>query len=166
MIERRAWRGRTVGKAALILLASSRAAASPHLQAVGESSLGYTDNVQSAAQAQSGATDVRTKLAFLMLSPGLVLALASPRGLQRLSYRYEYDFYLNATSSSSSSNRLDYRGFFELSPKVNLVLGGNVMESDRFNAVAFAPPGAGVVGALPTGTGSFLRAAADEAFSF
>ncbi len=151
------------GAALLVLSQSASVAAAPHLQLVGQSALGYTDNVQSASLVQA---DARTKSVFLMLSPGVVLALAAPRSLQRIAYRYEYDFYFNTTDSSSSSNRLDYRGFFDLSRRINLVLGGNVTESDRFNAVAFAPPGAGAVGALPTGTGSFLQGAGDESFSF
>ncbi len=144
----------------LCALGSRTAAASPHLQAIGESSLGYTDN----AQAAPGAA-LRTKSAFWMLSPGLSLALATPRDVQRISYRYEYDFYFNSATSSSSANRLDYRGFFELGPRVTLVLGGRATESDRFNSVAFAAPGAGTVGALPVGTGSYLDAAADQALS-
>jgi hypothetical protein len=138
------------------------AAAEPHLQAIGESSLGYTDN----AQASPRAADLHTKSAFWMLSPGLTLALLTPRSLQRVSYRYEYDFYFNSAASSSSANRLDYRGFFELSRRTTLVLGGRATQSDRFNSVAFAAPGAGTVGALPVGTGSYLDASADEALSF
>jgi hypothetical protein len=138
------------------------AAAAPHLQAVGESSLGYTDN----AQASPRTADLHTKSAFWMLSPGVTLALASPRNVQRLSYRFEYDFYFNSAASSSSSNRLDYRGFFELSRRVTLVLGSRVTQSDRFSSVAFAAPGAGAVGALPVGTGSYLDAAFDQSFSF
>ncbi len=154
------------GHAALVFLLGtlgvSSAAASPHLQAVGESSLGYTDN----AQASPRTVDLRTKSAFWMLSPGLTLALVSPRNLQRISYRYEYDFYFNSAASSSSVNRLDYRGFFDLSRRITLVLGGRATQSDRFNSVAFAAPGAGAVGALPVGTGSYLDAAGDQAFSF
>jgi hypothetical protein len=151
---------------ALVVLQGAPVAAAPRVQVVAESALGYTDNAQTASRTQGDAGDVETKSVFLMLSPGVVFALASPRTLQRVAYRYEYDLYFNTTDSSSSSNRLDYRGFFELSRRVNLVLGANVTASDRFNAVAFAPPGAGAVGALPTGTGSFLQAAADESLSF
>jgi hypothetical protein len=147
-----------------LLSRASSSRAEPHLQAVGASSLGYTDNAQAATISQGAAA--RTKSAFWMLSPGLVLAFSTPRALQRLAYRYEYDFYFNSTASSSSSNRLDYRGFFELSRKVTLVLGGNATESDRFSKVAFAAPGAGTIGALPAGTGTFLTAAADQAFGF
>src|SRR4051812_15553288 len=154
------------GPAAVVLLLNtlgvSSAAASPHWQAVGESSLGYTDN----AQASPRAADLRTKSAFWMLSPGLTLALVAPRNLQRISYRYEYDFYFNSGASSSSAHRVDYRAFFELSRRLTLVLGGRATQSDRFSSVAFAAPAAGAVGALPVGTGSYLDAAGDEALSF
>jgi len=142
-------------------LAPRAATAAPHLQAIGETSIGYTDNAQATptdAEAHNGSL-------FWMLSPGAALVLASPRQAQRLSYRYEYDFYFNRSTSSSSTNRLDYRGFFELSRRTSLVLGASATQSDRFAKVAFAAPGAGVVGALPAGTGTFVQGAADEALS-
>src|SRR4051812_11229124 len=162
MYRRRVPTGLAALSVLLNTLGTSSALASPHLQAVGESSLGYTDN----AQASPRAADLHTKSAFWMLSPGLTLALVSARNLQRISYRYEYDFYFNSAASSSSANRIDYRGFFELSRRITLVLGGRATQSDRFNSVAFAAPAAGAVGALPVGTGSYLDAAGDEALSF
>jgi len=149
---------------ALFALFATTAAAEPHLQLIGESSLGYTDNVQAASL--PGADSTRTKSAFLMLSPGVSLALEQPRYLQRIGYRYEYDLYFNSAASSSSTNRLDYRGFFELSRRVSLVLGGNATEADRFNNVAFSAPGAAAIGAVPARTGSFLQAAGDETLGF
>jgi len=152
-------------RAARVLLACalivSPCVAEPHLQAIGESSIGYTDN----AQATPTDAQAHNSSLFWMLSPGAALVLASLRQLQRLSYRYEYDFYFNSTTSSSSTNRLDYRGFFELSRRVNLVLGANATQSDRFSKVAFAAPGAGAVGALPAGTGTFLQGALDQSLS-
>jgi hypothetical protein len=130
----------------------------PHLQAVGESSVGYTDN----AQDTPSGDEARTGSLFWMVSPGVVLALASSRRLQRIAYHYEYDLYFNSAVSSGSTNRLDYRGFFDLSPRVNLVLGANVSESDRFTKLTFSAPGAGTVGAVPTGTGSFLQGGVDQ----
>jgi len=149
---------------ALSGLFATTALAEPHLQLIGESSLGYTDNVQAASLA--GADTTRTRSAFLMLSPGVSLALEQPRYLQRIGYRYEYDLYFNSAASSSSTNRLDYRGFFELSPRVSLVLGGSATEADRFNSVAFSAPGAAAIGAVPARTGSFLQAAGDETLGF
>jgi hypothetical protein len=158
------WAGRAATAVALLSVAQARAR--PHLQLVGETSLGYTDNAQAAPETASDDDPVVARSVFWMLSPGAVLAYASQRQLQRLSYRYEYDLYFDAAASSSSSNRLDYRGFFDLSPRVTLVLGANVTQSDRFNSVAFGVPGASAVGAVPTGTGSYLSAGADQAFSF
>lgn len=152
--------------AAVVLLSARHGQARPHLQAVGETSLGYTDNAQAAPSTSTDGESVVARSVFWMLSPGGVLAYASPRQLQRLAYRYEYDLYFDAAASSSSSNRLDYRGFFDLAPRVTLVLGANATQSDRFNSVAFGAPGASVVGAVPTGTGSYLSAGADQAFSF
>jgi hypothetical protein len=161
MPARRACRGLAASAWLLLAFRAAPAAALPHLQATGESSLGYTDN----SQASPTAADAHSRSFFWMLSPGVVLALDTPRRLQRLSYRYEYDLYFSRTSSSSSTNRLDYRGFFELSRRASLVLGLNGTQSDRFASVAFAAPGAGTVGALPAGTGSFLLLAADQALS-
>lgn len=151
------------GLALAVSLGAASAWAHPHLQAIGESSLGYTDNAQASANNGAGG---RTQSLFWMLSPGVVLAYAQPRFLQRLAYRYEYDLYFNSGASSGSSHRLDYRGFFELSRRITLVLGANATQSDRFSKVAFAAPGADAVGAVPTGTGSYLAAAADEALGF
>ena len=166
MEHRQACRGRAACAALLTVLGAGPAHAAPHFQGVGETSLGYTDNAQAAPNGADTTQATRSRSVFWMLSPGAVLALASPRQLQRLSYRYEYDLYFNTAASSSSSNRLDYRGFFDLSPRVTLVLGASATESDRFNSVAFGAPGASAVGAVPTGTGSYLSASTDEAFSF
>src|SRR5258706_6771895 len=79
---------------------SSGAAAGPKLQAVGETSVGYTDNIQSSPDKSAGA--------FLVLSPGAVLAVASPSNVQRASYTYSYDLFFARTSASTSTNRLEY----------------------------------------------------------
>ena len=150
---------------AVVLSTSAASAVEPHVQAVGQSALGYTDNAQAVPRSETGET-ARVRSLFWMLSPGMVLALESPRALQHVGYRYEYDLYFRRGTSSSSSNRLDYRGFFDLSPRVNLVLGAAATQSDRFASVAFAAPGAGTVGAVPAGTGSFLQASGDQSFSF
>jgi len=149
----------------LALAAFSAGHAEAELQAIGETSIGYTDNLRTTPDMPLSDGEPRSTGAYLMLSPGAVLALASPRHVQRLGYRYEYDFYFGESDSSSSSSRLDYRGFFDVSQRVSLVLGANATASDRFSTVSFAAPGAGAVGALPSGSGSFLQAGADQAFS-
>ena len=149
----------------LVLLAAPLRA-DPSWQAVGETSLGFTDNAQAAPDEPEDGETTRARSVFLMLSPGAVLAYASPRLLQRVTYRFEYDLYFDAAVSSSSSNRIDYRGFFDVAPRVSLVLGASATQSDRFNSVAFGAPGASAVGAVPTGTGSYLSATADEGMSF
>jgi hypothetical protein len=164
----RAFRRRTALTCTLLLalLAVAPASAAPKLQVIGETSLGYTDNVRTAPETPLPNDTTRSAGALLMLSPGVVLAFEAPGTLQRIGYRYEYDLVFAESDASSSSQRLDYRAFWELSRRVTLVLGANVTESNRYTAIVFAPPGAGELVALPAGAGAFLQASADQAFGF
>lgn len=141
-------------------------AAPPKVQGIGEASVGYTDNVRTTPDSPAAQGDPRSQSAFLMLSPGVVLAHEASRALQRLGYRFEYDLYFGESGASTASNRLDYRGFFDLSPRAALVLGAAANQSDRFSSYAFAAPGTGPVSVLPSDSGSFLQASADETTSF
>ena len=150
----------------LLLLGAARAAAAPTLQAIGEASIGYTDNFRNTPQSPLVAGAPRAVGAFTTLSPSVVLALESPRSLQRMSYRYEYDLFLAQSSASGSSNQVDYRGFFELSPRTTLLLGASASETNRYAAVAFSAPAASTVAGLPAGAGAFAQAAADATLDF
>jgi len=147
------------------LLFSATASTKPKLQAIGEASLGYTDNVRTTPDAPGLATTPRSTAAFLTLSPNLVLSLEAPRATQRLRYRYEYDLFFAQSNTSISTNQLDYQAFFELSQRVTLTVGSSASETNRYAAVALSAPGSGVVSALPAGAGAYLQAAANEALS-
>lgn len=141
-------------------------AAELKLQGVGEGWIGYTDNFQSVPDVPLPGTTPKSGGAFALLSPGLVLALVSRRAVQRLKYTYTYDLFLGDTSLSTSSNQADYRAFFDLSPRVGLIAGASAIQSNQNSAVILSPPGAGAVNAVPTGSGSFLAASADELVSY
>ncbi|HEY1536418.1 MAG TPA: hypothetical protein VGF76_20500, partial [Polyangiaceae bacterium] len=167
MTPGRAPLGRAARRCAVVLLlGAARAAAAPTLQAVGEASIGYTDNFRNTPQSPLVAGAPRAVGAFTTLSPSLVLALESPRSLQRMSYRYEYDLFLAQSSASGSSNQVDYRGFFEVSPRTSLLLGASASETNRYAAVAFSAPAASTVAGLPAGAGAFAQAAADATLDF
>jgi hypothetical protein len=145
------------------------ARAAPKLQGVGETSIGYTDNIQSAPGVPIPGGALPSGGEFVVLSPGVVLASASQSAIHRLSYKYTYDLFFQKTNASTSSNQLEYRAFFDLSPRVGLVLGAGAVQSNRYSAIMLTPPGAGAVNALPShqgGSGAFLSATADEALSF
>ena len=146
------------------LVAGEASAADPKLQGVGEAGLGYLDTVQSAPDGAPGS--VSTRGVVVLLSPGLVLAFSSPRTLQRVGYRYQHDFFLASTTTSSSTNRLEYLGFFDLSPRVALLLDARVAETNNYSSFTFAPPGTELLAALPPGAGSFLQGSAGETFTF
>jgi hypothetical protein len=149
-----------------VLWPSRLAHADPKLQGVGEASLGYTDNIQSAPSVPIPGGAPRSAGAFLVLRPGVVLASVTARANHRLKYTYTYDLFFQQTNVSTSSNQLEYRAFFDLSPRVGLVVGTNAIQSNRYSAIVLTPPGAGAVNATPTGSGAFLLATADELMSF
>ncbi len=150
----------------LLMLGVARAAAAPKLQAIGEASVGYTDNFRNTPESPLVMGAARSVGAFTTLSPSVVLAIEAPRSLQRMSYRYEYDLFLAQASASGSSNQLDYRGFFELSPRMTLLLGSSASETNRYAAVAFSAPAVSTVAGLPAGGGAFAQATADATLDF
>jgi hypothetical protein len=162
---------RTVGAAACAValafgtLAPS-AFAAPKLQGVAETSIGYTDNTQSAPDVPLPGGTPKSGGVFVLLSPGVVVANVTQRSNQRLQYTYTYDLFLQSTNASTSSNRLDYRAFFDLSPRVDLTIGAAAIQSNQYSAIILTPPAAGSVNALPPGSGSFLSATVDELMSF
>jgi hypothetical protein len=147
------------------LLHSRPARAVPKVQGVAETTVGYTDNAQSAPDVPLPGGTARSGGAFVLLSPGVVAALASERSVQRLKYTYTFDLFLQTPSISTSSNRLEYAGFFDLAPRLGLVVGAAAVQSNLESSVLLTPPGAGAVNALPPGSGAFLAATADEVMS-
>ncbi|HEY3496036.1 MAG TPA: hypothetical protein VGK73_15165 [Polyangiaceae bacterium] len=148
------------------LAARPASAAAPKLQAVGEATLGVSDNISAAPEVPLPDGAERTAGAFLVLRPGAVLAFLSARTLQRLSYTYSYDLYFGEANSNSSSNRLDYLGFFDLSPRVTSVLTAAATQATTYSALTLAPPGSGTLPLLPGGDANTLQLAADEQVNF
>jgi hypothetical protein len=152
---------------ALGALSPSRLAhADPKLQGIGTAFVGYTDNIQSAPDVPIPGGAPKSSGAFLLLSPGVVLASASDRAIHRLKYAYTYDLFFQQASASTSSNQLEYRAFFDLSPRAALVVGASAIQSNQYAALVLTAPGAGAVNATQSGSGAFLAATADELMSF
>jgi hypothetical protein len=141
------------------------ASGAPKFQGVGETWVGYTDNAQSAPDVPLPGGTPRSGGAIALLRPGIVFAIASPRTVQRLQYTYSYNLFLQSTNASTSSNQLDYQGFFDLSPRAELVVGATAIQSNQSSAILLVPPGAGAVDALPPGSGAFLAATTNEVLS-
>jgi hypothetical protein len=146
--------------------ASEAGAADPKFQGVGEVRLGFTDNVQQAPDVPIPGSAPKSAGLTTYVSPGLVVAFASRRHIQRLTYTFSYDLVFGPTTLSRASNQLGYRALFDLSPSWDLVVGASAIQSNSSSAILIAPPGAGAIDAVPTGTGSFLVGTADELLSF
>lgn len=137
----------------------------PKLQAIGETSIGVTDNAQSAPDTPLPGGASKTPGAFMVLRPGLVLGLLTPRTVQRLAYTFDYDLYFARNATDSAANRLEYRGFFDLSKGVSAVVGAAAAESDSYGALTFAPPAAGALPFLGSASTKLFQASADELIS-
>jgi hypothetical protein len=154
-----------LGAVFLQLGATSAKAESPKFQAVGETSVGVTDNAQSAPDVPLPGGAEKTAGAFVVLRPGLVAGLLTPRTVQRLAYTFDYDIYFARAATNSASNRLEYRGFFELSPGLNAVLGAAASESDSYASLTFAPPASGALPFVPSSSSKLFQGSADELVS-
>src|SRR5689334_21031711 len=110
-------------------------AADPHLQGVGEATLGVTDNAYASPDVPLPGIRPRASGMLVLLSPGLVLALASRRAIHRVSYSYTYNLVLSDTTVGSSSNQVGYHAFFDLTPRLAMVLGANAIQSNSFTSV-------------------------------
>jgi hypothetical protein len=149
---------------ALLATAAVARGAEPELQAIGETSLGYLQTTQSPADGSPGRDTSRGVV--WVLAPGLELEVLSQRMQHRLGYRYQHDFLFGDSFTSSSTNTLEYLGFFDLSERVRLLLDAGVVESNQNSSITFAPPGTEFLGALPLGASAFLLGRAGETFTF
>jgi hypothetical protein len=150
---------------ALTALSGVSTAAEPKLQLVGETSLGYLNSMQSPPP-DGGPGSVTTSGVVWMIAPGVIFAYVSGRTNQHLGYRFQQDFLFGEDYSSSTTNTLDYLGFFDLSQRVGLILDARVVESNQNSPLTFAPTGSEFPGPIPLGSAAFLRGGAGETFLF
>lgn len=148
--------------AAVTLLSAPHALAEIAIQGVGEASVGFSDNAQSAPEPPLEDGPSRGAGAFFLLSPGVVFATASAQAEQRLTYRYEYNLSLADSHATTSVNRLEYLGFFDLAPRLQLLLGGMASVSSGYSALSFVGTAAGGLSPVPTGSAALLGLTVDE----
>lgn len=152
---------RLVGVAACLcaLARPTVARAWPALQAVGDTSLGYTDNIDSSPSTPVAGVLPKLAAPFALLSPGLVLAISTPRTIQRLTYTFTYILVFNDLALDSSANHLDYTGFMDLSQTATLLLSADALQSNTDTAT-----GLGQGGLLP-GPTSYLALTSNDLLS-
>jgi hypothetical protein len=147
---------------ALCSLTAVSARAETRLQASADAVLGYTDNGRSSpAQPPPGVAE-KASDEFLVLSPGALLAIRSESALHRLGYTYTASLFYHDVSASSSSHRLEYRGFFDLSPRATLVLGSSLSQTKPYAASTVVPASSSELGATLPSTDNFVVVTADE----
>ena len=152
--------------AALVLPLPATAFAGSKLQAVGAASIGYTDNVRSAPDPPIEGVAEREPGAFALISPGAVLAFSQPGVLQRMSYTYTASLFLGESDANSSSNRLDYVGFFDVSPRATLLFGASLHQSHLHSTGLLPDASVTPLSAAVPGTTAFVALRAEQSLSY
>ena len=150
-----------VAAVAWLLSSAGVAHGAPALQTVGETSLGYTDNVESSPSTPVAGVPPKSGSPFSILRPGLVLTLSTQRSIHRLAYAFtDIVFFEGSPTQNSLANRLDYQGFVDVSRSTSLLLDANVNQT-RTDAAS----GLGQDASLLPGATPYLGATADELLS-
>jgi len=142
------------------------AAAAQSLQAVGELSLGWTDNVQSAPDDPLPGVGEKAPDAFVIVSPGAVWARRTPRTVHRFGYTHAATLFYEHPEADNSSNRLDYQGFLELSPRIALLMQASLVQAAPHTQATVTSPTTGEVHAMLPRTDAYLTGAASWRLSF
>src|SRR5690606_17312388 len=90
------------------------ARADDQFQGTFQASLGYTDNVYSSPSEPVPDIEEKTGDFLGLFSPGVVYASASDGQSHRATYAVTGSLFFKEFSASRFSNRLEYKGFFDL----------------------------------------------------
>lgn len=141
--------------AAALLLAPStgRAQVTWSAHAVGEASIGWTDN----ALSQPDSSGNRVASTVLTLRPGALLLLDTVKTTQRLQYTFTSTLFLGQSEANSVGHQLDYNLLYALSSRSELTMGvgGSYGQLNIFNLMRSASSpttGAGSGGAAGANT--------------
>jgi hypothetical protein len=145
-----------------VLLQSPDVAAEEYLQGTFAGTAGFTDNVRSSPDEPVPGVAPKTADAFLVLSPGLVLATRDNRASHRLTYELAGNVFFATFEASNISNRLEHQSFFDVSRDVDLLLSATAMQQHHHTSNRFDNVSATVLRSALPGTGRFLTARADE----
>lgn len=146
------------------VFSTSPAGAVDKLQIVGQTSLGYTDNVHSSPDEPVPDVPPRSSDFFAVLSPSLVLARATPSQSLTLRYTFAANLFLEQYRATSFSNRLEALGHFSTSEHSELLLGAGITQEQPYTSPTFADVATQTLrAAIPT-TESYVVVRADETF--
>jgi len=144
--------------AGTVTSAATTLAAKPKLQVVGTGEIGWTDNIYSSPDDPVPGVPEKQAGTFGVIAPSLVLASGSPAAYHRLSFTHATSVFFAEPEANTASNRIDYRAFFDLSRRTELVLTSSLVQSGIHTSGMIITPGENDVAALTpgTGTGSYM----------
>jgi hypothetical protein len=150
------------GVALLPALASART----KLQGVVDGSVAVTDNASSSPDEPPPGVPPKEADVYGIITPGLVLASVQPWVLHRLTYSYSTSLYVLHPEANAYSNRLEYLGRYDTSPRSDLTLGAFVMQAHHHTQSNLVAASATAINAAFPGTGAFLATGIEESFGY
>jgi hypothetical protein len=112
-------------RALAIVLVASSALANYAFQGTLTVSGGYTTNAAGA----TGNTPGTPADGLFLINPGVIFSSALPRAIQRISYNFLTQLYIEHPQLDSITNRVEYLGLFLPSPTTELQLSAYVLQS-------------------------------------
>ncbi len=120
---------------------------------------GWTDNARSQPSSAPGG---QQRDEFFDLQPGMIVAHETPTFVEQLGVRLTSSSYLENPEARAYAGRLDWGGFFELSPSSSILLGASG-QIGRFNTFTTLDGAAGTpITALPPSGITFTTLGAQE----
>jgi hypothetical protein len=159
--RRRVWR-----LVALSLLSwAAPALAVEKLQAIGQTSLGWTDNVHSSPDEPPPDVPPRTADVFAVLSPSVLYARLTPSDAMTLKYTFAANLFFNEWQATSFANRVEWLAHTTPSRRTDLLLGASVTQEQPYTSPTFADVGTQTLRATIPSTRSYVVSSADETLS-
>jgi hypothetical protein len=163
--------------AAALLLAPSPALAqiATSVHAVGEASVGWTDNALSQpATTQTAQVGQTTQTAnggvvavtFTSLRPGALLLIEGRKTLQRLQYTFTRTIFFGRPEANSNGHQLDYNLLYSLTGRSELLGGVSLTYGEQNIFSLMRPPAGAVTTGLPPGNLTFLTTTAYENYNY
>ncbi|WP_438035005.1 hypothetical protein [Sorangium sp. So ce204] len=136
------------------------------LHGVFTGSIGVTDNVTSAAEAEAEPSAGPEADGLATVSPGLIFTYTTPRTAQTLSYTFSTSLFFRHTEASSYSNVAAWTGRFVTSPRTSLTLGASGSQGQLNTFQLEQTPGTTTLQGNAGGTTNFVQGSFNEGFSF
>jgi hypothetical protein len=145
-----------------VLFVPVRAWGQTTLHAVGEAAAGYNDNISGAADHPTAGSPARIGDGFMQVEAGLLTITEARRAVYMFDVAHRTTMFLTHTQASAASDRVGWRGLFELTGRDDLFLSADLGRTSQNLATLQQSASTTPLAAQATGRTIFLTAAVSE----